>query len=236
MDSGARVPLSDEQAAEIEDQFRGFARRSVTNLRKLSASSLTPNPFLIELLIRGLGYQTAEQVAWFMVNQRFERSIVTSMGTTFQRVAHIVAGEIGSGTAGADMEIQRNDVHYFVQIKSGPVTANQDIAEQISSKLQSARRRYGANALGTTAIVVLGICYGTQAGDIPRRVLQERGVEIMVGENFWTFLSGGDPTTMTAVRTIARRAIIPATGAVADILSEKVRLVIPMVQAEYGLP
>ena len=142
------------------------------------------------------------------VHQGFERGVVTSFGSTLQKVARIVAGPAsGSGTGGADLEVTFGSKHYFVQIKSGPKTLNKDIAEAISANLNSARVRYGAGAGG-----VVGICFGLLAdvNPIARPEFERRGIEIWVGRDFWTKIGGGDESTFDEVLRLAQEA--SATG------------------------
>lgn len=227
------MALNDSQRDAIRQRFEAFVRSRLRGANKLDAAALRPNPFLVDILIRGLGFDRAEQVATFLVNQRFERGAVTSMGTTLQHVARIVAGpESGSGTGGADLEVHRAGIRYFVQVKSGPVTINKDIASEISRDLNSARQRYGGNS-----VAVLGICYGTneEVNPIGRGILQERGISILAGVAFWEFLSG-EAGTMDEIQAIARETAQSTAGALTAALKAQVDALTPVIRTQQGLP
>lgn len=227
------MALTPDQRAAVHDSFRRFVQRRSRAASSLDVAELRPNPFLLELLIRGLGFQKAEQVAAFIVNQRFERGAVTSMGTTLQEICRLVAGpDSGSGTGGADLEIHRDSTRYFVQIKSGPVTVNRDIATQIASELNSARSRYGAGA-----VAILGICYGTTAelNPIAKAVLDDRGISVLVGTDFWDFL--GDSTgVMGEVQEIARQTAREAAASLTSTIQQQIAVLTPIIREQQGLP
>ncbi|GMU41876.1 MAG: hypothetical protein AMXMBFR23_27420 [Chloroflexota bacterium] len=227
------MALNDSQRAAIRGKFEAFVRRRLAGATRLDVTELRPNPFLVDILIRGLGFDRAEQVATFIVNQRFERGAVTSMGTTLQDVARIVAGpESGSGTDGADLEVHRDGVRYFVQVKSGPVTINKDIASEISRDLNSARQRYGGNS-----VAILGVCYGTdlEVNPIGRGILTERGVRILAGAEFWDFLSN-DKGTMDEIQSIARETAQSTAGVLTEALRRQVDALTPIIREQQGLP
>lgn len=188
------MPLTDDQRLRIEAEFRSFIRRRIAGINDLKPENFHPNPFLAAIL-------GSELMATFPVNQRFERGTVTSFGTTLQNVARIVAGpSSGSGTGGADLEMEADGKRYFVQIKSGPNTASLDIADAISEKLNSARVRYGKGATG-----VLGLCFGTidEVNPIAKKAFDSRGIEIWAGRQFWTTIAQGDESMFDQVLAIA---------------------------------
>jgi hypothetical protein len=122
------------------------------------------------------------------------------MGSALQRVARNIAGQ-GTGVAGADIEKMRDGRRYFIQVKSGPDTANKDIAQNIAALLNSARAR------DPGAVCLLGVCYGRpdQISGIAHREMESRGVGLLVGREFWEFI-GDDPGTMGEVLELAAEA------------------------------
>ena len=193
------MTLSDTQRAAIRKEFEAFLRRRIAAVSSRIPDSDELNPFLTAVLGPRL-------MADMRVHQAFERGVVTSFGGTLQRVARIVAGQAsGSGTGGADLEMTEHERRYFVQIKSGPKTANKDIAEKISDKLNSARARYGAGATG-----VLGVCFGTldQVNPIARPEFENRGIEIWIGRDFWTRISQGEASTYDEILDLASEASV----------------------------
>jgi Type II restriction endonuclease EcoO109I len=95
----------------------------------------------------------------------------------------------------------REGRRYFIQVKSGPDTANKDIAQNIATLLNSARAR------DPEAVCLLGVCYGRpdQISAIAHREMQSRGVGLLVGRAFWEFI-GDDVGTMGEVLELAADA------------------------------
>jgi len=197
------MALSEEKRVAIRAAFDDFIDSRIAQVGSFAASELNQNPLLAAVY-------GPELMAEFMIHQRFERSTVTSFGFTLQRVARIVAGEeSASGTGGADLEVTVAGTRYFVQVKTGPSTANKDIADAISTKLNSARARFGAGAAGA-----LGVCFGTLSDvhPIARKEFESRGIALWVGASFWEIISGGDPDTLQAVLGIAAESSTRAVG------------------------
>ena len=67
--------------------------------------------------------------------QHLERGSVTAFGTTLQSIEDI--GGKATGVAGVDIMPTREGRHYYIQVKSGPDTANRDIASRSASKRSS---------------------------------------------------------------------------------------------------
>jgi hypothetical protein len=194
------MPLSADQRDEIEMVFSRFLEARVRNLERLTLDHLKFNVLALRGTATMLELDTPEALLRYRLAQHLERSLVTAMGSALQRVARIIAGQ-GSGVAGADIEKMRDGRRYFIQVKSGPDTANKDIAQNIATLLNSARAR------DPEAVCLLGVCYGRpdQISGIAHREMQNRGVGLLVGRAFWQFI-GDDAGTMGEVLELAAEA------------------------------
>jgi len=194
------VPLGEDQRARIREIFSRFLDQRVRNLERLTLDHLKFNVVALRATAKMLELETPEALMGYRLAQHLERSLVTAMGTALQAVAKVIAGQ-GSGVAGADIEKVRGGRRYFVQVKSGPDTANKDIAQNIATLLNSARAR------DSEAVCLLGVCYGRpdQISGIAHREMQARGVGLLVGREFWEFI-GDDPDTMAEVLELAGEA------------------------------
>jgi type II restriction endonuclease EcoO109I-like protein len=191
------MPLSHDQRNLIRGIFAKFLDQRVRSLERLTLDHLKFNVVALRAIATMLELNTPEALLRYRLAQHLERSLVTAMGTALQAVAKVIAGQ-GSGVAGADIEKIRDGRRYFVQIKSGPDTANKDIAQNIAALLNSARVR------DPEAICLLGVCYGRpdQISGIAHREMQARGVGLLIGREFWEFI-GDDPATMADVLELA---------------------------------
>ena len=194
------MPLAHEQQELIRAIFSRFLEARVRNLENLSLSHLKFNVVALRTTATLLELNTPESLIRYRLAQHLERGLVTAMGTALQSIARVIAGQ-GSGVAGADIEKVLDGRRYFIQVKSGPDTANKDIAQNIATLLNSARAR------DPEAICLLGVCYGRpdQISGIAHNELARRGVGLRVGSEFWSFI-GDDPDTMAEILRLAGEA------------------------------
>jgi hypothetical protein len=194
--------LTDEQRERIRTIFARFLEARTRNLEALTLDHLKFNVVALRTIATMLELETPEALLRYRLAQHLERGLVTGMGSTLQAIAREIAGQ-GSGVAGADIEKLKGGRRYYMQVKSGPDTANKDIAQNIATLLNSARAR------DPEAVCLLGVCYGRpeQISDIAHRELSNRGVGLRVGRAFWEFI-GDDADTMTAVLKLAEETAV----------------------------
>jgi hypothetical protein len=171
-------------------------RQRVVNLEQLTLSSLKFNVILLRVSAQTLELDTPEKLMRYRLAQHLERGSVTAMGNALQAIARVIAK--ATGVAGADIMRERAGRRYYVQVKSGPDTANKDIAQNIATLLNSARAR------DPGAVCMMGVCYGRpeQISGITQRELQTRGVALTIGREFWEFISD-DPDCMAELLELA---------------------------------
>ena len=179
------MPLTAEQRGRARHQFERFLQRRVENLEQLTLDHLKFNVVLTRVTATMFELETPEAMLRARLAQHLERGSVTAFGTTLQSIAKDIAGE-ATGVAGADIMLTRAGRHYYIQVKSGPDTANRDIAQNIATLLNAARAR------DPEAICLFGVCYARpdQISQIVRGQLEQRGVGLRVGRDFWEFISG----------------------------------------------
>lgn len=179
------MPLTPEQRERARHQFERFLERRVENLEQLTLDHLKFNVVLTRVTATMFELETPEAILRARLAQHLERGSVTAFGTTLQSIAKDIAGE-ATGVAGADIMLTRAERHYYIQVKSGPDTANRDIAQNIATLLNAARAR------DPEAICLFGVCYARpdQISQIVRGQLEQRGVGLRVGRDFWEFISG----------------------------------------------
>ena len=136
----------------IKKEFLGIARSRHNALKKLSIAGLNFNPFLLRIL----NLNSPEKIAEFMINERLERSVVTSFGSRIQKIAKLIGGK-GTGVEGGDIFIEKKGRRYYIQMKAGPNTPNKNLVQMINQLLVSATRRNAGS------IALLGMTYGNRA-------------------------------------------------------------------------
>lgn len=154
----------------------GVAKARHNALKKLSINNLNFNPFLL----RVLNLDSPKKIAEFMINERLERSVVTSFGSRIQKVAKLVGGK-GTGVEGGDILVEKEGKRYYVQMKAGPNTPNKDLVSMINQLLRSATRRNAGS------IALLGMTYGTRE-QVSGIIKGYSHIDWKIGREFWEFI------------------------------------------------
>lgn len=194
---GGTMPLDDVKREQVRKIFEKFLMNRAKTIRKLKIESFDINPFLIRLLAQELDLNNSRAIVRWLVNQRLERGAVTSFGMALQNAAKLFSE--GTGVEGADILKTKEDIHYHIQIKSGPNTIPKDLGVRIAQLLRSAQRR------NVGSVALYGMCYGNvgRVSSIVRKYVQEEGgVDWISGRQFWEFISD-DPDCIDDIFDIA---------------------------------
>ena len=110
-------------------------------------------------------------------------------GDFLESLAIFIAKETRNGhkssATGLDLEFVEENKHYLISIKSGPNWGNNAQILKLSDDFDKARRIILQQNPQLNVINILGICYGKVKTN-----LSNRGYWKLVGQNFWTFISG----------------------------------------------
>ncbi len=225
------MPLSAEQRERALGHLRRFLRQRVVNLERLTLADLTFNVVLLRANATMLELRDPGTLLRYRLAQRVERGSVTAFGTTLQAISKDIAGH-ATGVAGADIMLVRDNRRYYIQVKSGPDTANRDIAQNIGSLLNAARAR------DPEAVCMFGVCYARpeQISGIVKGQLQRAGVGLKIGREFWEFISG-DPQCLNELLTLAGEAAgeaPPGEASFAERVESKLESLTSEFAARYG--
>jgi hypothetical protein len=199
------MALTAEQRERIIERFHAYLAGRFARLRRLRLSEMNFNVVALRSMATLLELDSPDALIRYRFAQFTERGFVTAMGGTLQEIAKIAAAS-PTGVAGADIEIDRDGTRYYIQVKSGPTTANKDIAQNIQRLLASARRLHGRGA-----VVLLGVCYGTRAqmSAIAADQLEPFGVDYLIGREFWDFITGNEDSMAELLELAAIAAARP---------------------------
>lgn len=222
------MALTRQQRDRVREIFAAYLARRVANLNKLKLDDMKFNVVQLRATGKMLDLTTPDALMRYRLAQHLERGAVTAMGGALQKIARELSGS-GSGVAGADIEVTRNGRRHYVQVKSGPDTANKDIAQNIGTLLNSARAR------DPGAVCVLGICYARpeQISPIVKAETQARGVELKIGREFWEFVSG-DPVCLDEILELAGEAGDAVEATFGGAVDKKRKELVAEFSARYG--
>lgn len=177
------MPLNKVQEAEINRRIRAFVINNIKKIDSLNLEDLAINPYLVETM----GLKTAEEIVEFFVNQRFQRGVVTSFGSLFEKQIAKYFGE-SADIADIDLKFVRNGKTYFVQLKSGPEGFTGPALEKTLQTMKRIKEEYPG------CVPTIAFSYGTKEklSRVWGKTLLaagERGeVEVMIGREFWNFV------------------------------------------------
>lgn len=177
------MPLSKSQEIEIGRRIRTFVKDNVAKVDKLRLDDLAFNPYLVE----AMGLKTPEEIVEFFVNQRFQRGVVTSFGSLFEKQ---IAGYFGesAGISDVDLRFERGSDVYFVQLKSGPEGFTGPALTKTLATMKNVKKEH------PDAKTVIAFSYGTKSklskvwGSQLEAARKSGDVEIMIGREFWNFV------------------------------------------------
>ena len=199
------------------------------NTKKLaSVDKLDINPFHAPDLAAYLtGEISPDSIAKVIVYSRaLGTSISTSFGTNIQKfISDVLKGSFGSMVSGIDIEFKDalDGRHKWCQIKLGPNTINKDDVETIHRHFKSARNLANTNNIKVAhGDIVVGILYGKQGQESNhyKRLRDEFGYPLFIGEEFWHRLTG-DKKFYTELRQAIADVAIEARGQ--DVLEMTIR-------------
>ncbi len=184
--------MTPQQKQQIKDIFQEFVKGRYARVQKLSLNSLQINPFFLRQIAEHLCWTSVREIVQFLVDETFQRGIVTSAGFRAEEIAKVFG--MPTAVQGIDFEIHKprpgggTDI-YYVQVKAGPNTIHRDTQRQIEQNFNYALRR------NPGAIPIVGITYGDagRANSFTRLLINR--FQVLFGKDFWTFISD-DPKCM----------------------------------------
>ncbi len=182
----------DVRVLYIDRIITDFLRRQYLNITNIHLDDLDINV----LLVKALGFRTAEELLEFYLYQRVTRSVVTSWGSSTVEDLCRVAGatdiprseNVRVGGKAFDLRTDKDGRTYYIQVKSGPNTMNVGMVDSLNRMIDRIEDKHD------DAVGVLGMTYGreTQISNQIQNNLTEFSDKALIGASFWEFLSGDE--------------------------------------------
>lgn len=180
-------PLNlDEVKDFVNVNIDTFHKDRLRTLQGYTLSDLIKkNPYLLKAKNVTKASELIEQV----LTAKLSSSEEELFGQFLENLAIFVAEKTTdghkSGATGIDLEFDKDNIHYFVSVKSGTNWGNNAQQSKQENDFATAmkvfKQRKGQKI---QCDAILGICYGNV------RTSRVRGALKLVGQNFWTFISG----------------------------------------------
>ncbi len=175
----------------VEKNIGEFHKARIEKLQTVNLKKLLSrkNPYMF----KAKNIVTAGQMVEGLASAYMSSAEESIFGNWMEGLAKFVAGKVYAGykssAEGIDLEFDKEGIHYFVSVKSGPSWSN-----STSMKEQKQQFRTAVKVLNTSQKTVVptmcieGCCYGNDNKGY-RDSLHEK----YCGEKFWTLISG-EPT------------------------------------------
>lgn len=196
-------PLNLEDVCQyVNENIDTFHTRRISTLSGYGLFHLiNKNPYLL----RAKNVTKASELVEGALTAKMSSSEEELFGQFLEGLAIFITekttGGHKSGAKGIDLEFDNAGCHYFVSIKSGSNWGNNSQQTDQEKDFAAALKVYKQNR-GQRAQVdaILGICYGKT------RTSRVRGALKLVGQNFWTFISGNRELFKQIIEPIGYRA------------------------------
>ena len=174
----------------VEKNIGEFHKARINKLQSINLRELLSrkNPYMYKAKNIVTAGQMVESLAAAYMSSA-EESI---FGNWMEGVAKFVAEKVYSGyksaAEGIDLEFDKDGVHYFVSVKSGPSWSNSTSLKKQKEQFIKAAKVFNTSRKSVPTMCIEGCCYGNDNKGYTDSIHEK-----YCGEKFWTLISG-EPT------------------------------------------
>lgn len=186
----------------VEENIGTFHQKRIDGLKKLELKSVLKrkNPYLF----KAKHLLTAEEIIRKLTDAFISSNEETLFGDWLEGLAIFINQKVyngwKSGIQGIDLEFDKNNIRYIVNIKSGPNWGNSSQIGKMKSDFNTARRTLRTSNSGLMVVAVSGCCYGRDNNP-------DKGSYFKYcGQDFWSFISGEENLYKDIVEPIGHKA------------------------------
>jgi len=186
----------------VEENIGTFHQKRISSLDSLSLSKVLKrkNPYLFKAKY----VLTAEQMVKGLVDAHISSNEETIFGDWLEGLAIFINEKVyngwKSGIIGIDLEFDKDNRRYIVNIKSGPNWGNSSQISKMISDFKTAQRTLRTSNSGLNIVAVNGCCYG-------RNNNPDKGDYFKYcGQEFWEFISGNPNLYTEIIEPLSHKA------------------------------
>ena len=164
-----------------------FHEARIEKLKNLKLENLLKrkNPYLYKAKDLNTPQSVVESLASAFMSSAEETMFGDWLEGLAIHIANLFFNGRKSSAEGIDLEMDKEDIHYFVSIKSGPNWSNSSSLKKLSENFVKAKRIFKTSGHKANCECIEGCCYGTDASP-----LKNDGHYKLCGKLFWEFISG----------------------------------------------
>ncbi len=192
----------EEVCVYVNENITIFHQNRISILSRLTLNQLLKkNPYLFRAKNITKASNLIENTMEAFLSSSEEKCFGDFLEDLAVFVASKTTGGHKSASPGIDLEFSNNDTYHVVSIKSGPNWGNSSQHKKLAQDFRDAVKRLRQSKSILQILPVLGICYGkTRTG------YTNDGYLKVVGQNFWTFISGNQQLYAELIEPVGYRA------------------------------
>lgn len=174
----------------VEQHIGEFHSARIEKLKSINLKVLLArkNPYMY----KAKNIVTASEMVEGLASAYMSSAEESIFGNWMEGLAKFVAEKVYSGykssAEGIDLEFDKEGIHYFVSVKSGPSWSNSTSMKKQKEQFQKAVKVFNTSRKTVPTMCIEGCCYGND-----NKGYSDSLHEKYCGEKFWTLISG-EPT------------------------------------------
>lgn len=195
-------PLSIEEVCTyVNENVTAFHKRRVEIISQLTLRKLiNKNPYLFRAKDITRASELIEGTMAAFLSSSEEKLFGDFLEDLAIYVASKTTGGRKSSAPGMDLEFENEGIYHIVSIKSGPNWGNSSQHAKLETDFNNAERRLRQSLHVHSVQKLLGICYGKMKTSFTK------GYVKVVGQNFWTMISGNQNLYIDIIEPVGFRA------------------------------
>lgn len=164
-----------------------FHNARIEKLKQLKLEDLLKrkNPYLYKAKDLNTPQAVVENIAAAYMSSAEETMFGDWLEGLAIYIANYVYGGYKSSAEGMDIEMNKDGIHYFISVKSGPNWSNSSSLKKLQENFVKAKRIYHTSGHKERCECIEGCCYGKDLNPI-----KADGHYKYCGKIFWEFVSG----------------------------------------------
>lgn len=187
----------------VNDNIAHFHNARIDKLKTLKLDHLLKrkNPYLY----KAKDLNTPGEIVSSLASAFLSSAEENMFGDWLEGLAIFIAGEVYGGhksaAEGIDLEFDKDSIHYFVSIKSGPKWSNSSSLAKMKDNFRKAQRIFRTSNNHAACEAIEGCCYGVD--NVP-----DKGTHLkLCGERFWHFISGVESMYLDIIEPLGINAM-----------------------------
>lgn len=186
----------------VEENIGVFHQKRIERLDKLKLKTVLKkkNPYLFKAKY----LLTAEQIVRGLADAFISSNEETIFGDWLEGLAIFINNKVyggwKSGIPNIDLEYDKDNIRYIVNIKSGPNWGNSSQIAKMRADFKTAKRTLRTSNSKLIVVAVNGCCYGSN------KTPDKGDYYKYCGQEFWSFISGNDSLYTDIIEPLGHKA------------------------------